>query len=192
MEVYKKILEARKLIKASDLKKKGYNTFSNYSYYTPDQVHDLVHECCVKLNLLEKFDLKKDENGHYGLLKIIDLESGKELVFEMRTDIPEIKATNVAQQLGGAMTYTHRYLLMNVFGITDNTLDPDANDNRKKVNSANDDKKWLNKFDKAGNEIPEYKKIIAGAREKKLQASDLRNYYKINKETFEHVKKDML
>jgi hypothetical protein len=50
----------------------------------------------------------------------------------MASDIPSIKATNIAQQLGGAMTYTKRYLLMNTFNITDNNLDHDTTQNTQK------------------------------------------------------------
>ena len=50
----------------------------------------------------------------------------------MASAIPEIKATNIAQQLGGCVTYTERYLKMSLFGITDNQLDFDTTENTKK------------------------------------------------------------
>lgn len=46
--------------------------------------------------------------------------------------MPEIKATNAAQQMGGCMTYTRRYMLMSLFGIVENALDFDSQDNRTK------------------------------------------------------------
>ena len=50
----------------------------------------------------------------------------------MASAIPEIKATNVAQQLGGCSTYTERYMKQSMFGITDNQLDFDTTENTKK------------------------------------------------------------
>jgi hypothetical protein len=51
----------------------------------------------------------------------------------MASDIPSIKATNISQQLGGAMTYTKRYMLMNAFDIVDNNLDFDNTKNTEKT-----------------------------------------------------------
>jgi hypothetical protein len=52
------------------------------------------------------------------------------LHFELRTEKPTIKATNDTQQMGGMDTYSERYIKMKVFCIKDNSLDPDAQDNR--------------------------------------------------------------
>ena len=86
-----------------------------------------------KFKLLTKFDLIRNELGITGKLSIFDTESDDEpVIYELASAIPEIKATNIAQQLGGAMTYTKRYLLMNAFDITDNNLDFDTTENTQK------------------------------------------------------------
>lgn len=128
--VLQKIANAKELIKAEKLKKDGENEYSNYSYFTPGYVESLVHKCCQDLKLSTKFDLKRNELGITGYLTVYDLETEENLVYEMASDIPQLKATNIVQQLGGSMTYTERYLKMSAFGIVDNSLDPDANDNR--------------------------------------------------------------
>jgi hypothetical protein len=136
METLKKLNKAIELIKGKNLKKKGKNTFSKYDYYTPDQVSELVIGACHEIKLFPKFDLKRNELGIMGVLSIYDIESDESpVVFEMASDIPSIKATNVSQQLGGAMTYTKRYLLMNAFDIADNNLDFDTTENTKKAQS---------------------------------------------------------
>jgi hypothetical protein len=129
MEVLKKINQAIDIIKNSKLKKEGKNDFSNYEYYTPSQVALLVYNACKELDLFNKFELIKTELGMFGHLTVTDLESGKKELFIMASDIPTIKATNLAQQLGGAMTYTKRYLLMNVYNVVDNNLDYDTSSN---------------------------------------------------------------
>ncbi len=133
MKILKKMNDAIESIKSQNLKKKGRNKFSQYDYYTPEQVSELVVGTCHKIKLFPKFDLIRNEMGISGTLSIYDLESDEQpIVFEMASDIPSIKATNIAQQLGGAMTYTKRYLYMNAFDISDNNLDFDTTENTKK------------------------------------------------------------
>ena len=131
-ELLNKLAAAKAEIKATKLKKEGKNTFSNYDYFTPSQIEFLVATACHNNKLLTSFDLIRNDLGVYGRLTIYDLESGEKLTTEMASAIPEIKATNIAQQLGGCVTYTERYLKMSLFGITDNQLDFDTTENTKK------------------------------------------------------------
>jgi hypothetical protein len=131
-ELLNKLASAKAEIKATKLKKEGKNTYSNYEYFTPSQIEFLVASACHNNKLLTSFDLIRNELGVYGRLTVYDLESGEKLTAEMATAIPEIKATNIAQQLGGCVTYTERYLKMSLFGITDNQLDFDTTENTKK------------------------------------------------------------
>lgn len=130
MKTLVKIQKAIELIKGKNLKKLGKNKFSNYDYYTPEQVSELVIGATHEVGLLTKFDLIRNDLGITGRLSIFDIESDESpVVYEMASAIPDIKATNISQQLGGAMTYTKRYLLMNAFDITDNNLDFDTTEN---------------------------------------------------------------
>lgn len=131
-ELLNKLAAAKAEIKATKLKKEGKNTYSNYEYFTPSQIEFLVAAACHNNKLLTSFDLIRNELGVYGRLTVYDLESGEKLTAEMASAIPEIKATNIAQQLGGCVTYTERYLKMSLFGITDNQLDFDTTENTKK------------------------------------------------------------
>lgn len=124
--ILQKIFEARKIIKASKMKKEGKNSYSNYSYFTPEQVEQLVWLACEKVNLMTFFQLKRENENYIGELLVIDLDSEDNMIFTMPTAIPDIKAANVAQQLGGCVTYTERYLKMSVFGIVENSLDFDS------------------------------------------------------------------
>ena len=131
-ELLNKLAAAKAEIKSTKLKKEGKNTYSNYEYFTPSQIEFLVATACHNNKLLTSFDLIRNDLGVYGRLTIYDLESGERLTTEMASAIPEIKATNIAQQLGGCVTYTERYLKMSLFGITDNQLDFDTTENTKK------------------------------------------------------------
>lgn len=107
------------------------NSFSNYNYFTPEQVNTIVQKVCDACWLLTKFDLKRNEYGVFWTLTVYDIESWESLEFESATAIPEIKATNVAQQMWGCMTYTERYLKMTAFWIIDNSLDFDSDEQYK-------------------------------------------------------------
>lgn len=126
-KVYGKILEAQQAIKQTKLKKAGWNNYSNFHYWTPEQVSSLVSEACAPLKLFNHFDLKRGELGLEGRLTITDIDSKEIAIYIMAMEIPSIKATNASQQLGGAMTYAKRYMLQNVYDIADNSIDPDAN-----------------------------------------------------------------
>lgn len=128
-----KLRQAREIIKQSDLKKSGYNEFSKFGYYTPEQVEQLVDYACVKTNSLVLCNLKADEHGLFQTLDFIDIESEEKISFEMRTKHGSITATNETQQMGGTDTYSERYIKMKVFQIKDNNLDFDSQDGRKIV-----------------------------------------------------------
>jgi len=136
MNIYQKLNEARKLIRESEVKKDGVNQFSKYSYFTPEQVENLVAEACEKTGTICLTSLDKDEFGYYQVLSFVDMEKPEEkIAFRLRTDRPEIKATNLTQQMGGMDTYSERYIKMKTFQIKDNSMDFDSQDNRvdKKV-----------------------------------------------------------
>ncbi len=136
MNITEKLLEARKLIKETSIKKEGRNTFSKYNYFTPSQVSELVNTVCQELKMIPMFSLCKDEFGLFGKLLLVDIEVADNKLdtweFEMRTEMPSMTATNMTQQMGGCETYTKRYMLMSAFDITDNNLDFDSQDNRPK------------------------------------------------------------
>jgi len=134
-ELLNKINKARQSIKSNPLKKAGRNTHSKYDYYTPEQVSKLVNDACVDLQLLNTFELKRTELGLVAQLTVWDLESDLNKTFEIATEIPSITATNIAQQLGGAVTYSERYLLMIIYDIKDNNLDFDTDNKPEKAKS---------------------------------------------------------
>ena len=194
--IYQKLHNARKYIKTCDAKKEGENKHFNFTYFTPTQVSLLVHEACEESKILPLFSLKKNEFGHYGILIIQDLESDAKITFEMSTGIPEIRAANITQQLGGAVTYTERYLLMTAFDIKDNNLDPDTTMKQEDQTDVipDEEKKWINKWaDKEKVTVREdYKVIVKAAKEKGLGLTELRSYYKISKEIAAELEKDLV
>ena len=149
MKVLNKIQKVKEVIKKTDLKKAGRNNHSKYEYFTPEQVELLVFENCKTEKLFNKYDLIRAEHGLLATMNVFDLESGESQLYTLAMEIPSITATNISQQIGGAMTYSERYLLMNIYGIKDNNLDFDSHEKKetkeapKEVKYAIDDNALL-------------------------------------------------
>lgn len=130
MNIYEKLNRARELVRTTKHKKGGTNTYSNYDYFTPEQVEMIVSEVCAETKMIPLCNLRRDQYGIFQQLILVDLEDTKEtLVFELATVQGEMKATNDTQQMGGTDTYSERYIKMKVFQIKDSNLDPDSKDN---------------------------------------------------------------
>lgn len=145
-----KLLAAKKEILETKIKKEGKNTFSKYDYFTPSQITALVTKACINNGLITVFSIKEKKGSYTGYLNVMSVDSEDEIIFSIPTAMPDIKATNITQKLGGMVTYTQRYLEMVAFGITDNNLDLDSQDNRgpktKKTISDVDFKRGLDKM----------------------------------------------
>lgn len=137
MNIHEKLQEARRLVRNTKHKKAGRNTYSNYDYFTPEQVELIVSEVCEQTKLLPLCNLKRNEWGLYQEMILVDIENRDDsIVFQLATTHGSLKATNETQQMGGTDTYSERYIKMKVFQIKDNSLDPDSQDNRAKTNAT--------------------------------------------------------
>lgn len=133
MKLYEKLRKARELVRTTKHVKAGHNDYSNFDYFTPEQVEMIVSEVCEETKMLPLCNLKRNEYGLYQELTLVNLEDVSEkLPFELATTQGEMKATNATQQMGGTDTYSERYIKMKVFQIKDNNLDPDSHDQEKK------------------------------------------------------------
>ena len=128
--VKQRLMLARKEILETKIKKEGKNTFSKYSYFTPSQITALVTKACINNGIVTVFSIVKSGEDYIGELTVHSTDEDSTINFTIPTAMPDIKATNVTQKLGGMVTYTQRYLEMVAFGITDNNLDLDSQDNR--------------------------------------------------------------
>jgi len=145
MNIFEKLNKARELVRTTKHQKGGTNTYSNYEYFTPEQVEMIVAEVCKETKMLPLCNLKRNEHGLYQELVLVNLEDTKDsLTFELATVKGEMKATNDTQQMGGTDTYSERYIKMKVFQIKDNNLDPDSKDNSTKTLYANVASQGLN------------------------------------------------
>ncbi len=183
LKVLSKLALARTYIKSHPIKKDAKNEFSKYDYFSPELVTDLVYKACLEADAICVFSLKQDALSYYGELIFTDLESGESITTELRTDRPDIKATNITQQFGGMNTYAKRYALMSLFDIEDNSIDFDSQDNtkqEKKPAQTNgtpvNDLPWLNKGSK------EYEGAIAKLQNGTTTIDKIQKFYKLSKD----------
>ena len=190
--VLKALSNARHYCYRNNIEKKGKNNYSNYEYFTPEQIYQITSEAEKENGLLSVFDLISEDNIEMGFLTIYHIDSGEKIVFKMRTAIPEIKATNLTQQLGGAVTYTHRYLLTTAYKIAENHLDFDSDEQskkKKKEPEKNSEKKpeksWLNIYtSKQQTELTKvFEKAHKFLHEQNGNIDDIKKKYKLSKET---------
>ncbi len=196
LKVLSKLALARTYIKSHPIKKDAKNEFSKYDYFSPELVTDLVYKACIEADAICVFNLKQDALSYYGQLIFTDLESGESLTTELRTDRPDIKATNITQQFGGMNTYAKRYALMSLFDIEDNTIDFDAQDNTKAEKKPaqagtpiNGDLPWLNKGSK------EYAGAVVKLQHGTTTIEKIQQYFKLSKDVkanLEACTKDLL
>jgi len=65
MTIYEKLAKAKQQIANTEMKKAGKNSFSNYDYFTPEQVSMLVQKACDDNKMITLFSLKRNEFGEY-------------------------------------------------------------------------------------------------------------------------------
>jgi hypothetical protein len=186
-----KLAQARVHIKSKNLKKDGTNEYSKYSYYTPEYVDRLVTDACIEADIMCVFNLECDQYGYYGEVITYDLEDGNSLRTVIRTEKPNITATNATQQMGGMNTYTKRYALMSLFCIEDNTIDFDAQKPTTQQstipapklaapNQDDDGKQWLNKYKADKTTITdEWTKVVAALQSKEYTLAQVEGKYKL-------------
>lgn len=104
--------------------------------------------------------------------------------------------TNNLQNLGGGLTYLRRYAISAILGIAaDEDNDGEGSTLEKKTSApkapnVKEPEKWLNYKDKAGNITPEWKNLLQGISDGKVNTpADVRKVYKISKEVFAEVEK---
>ena len=182
IEVLKKVRKARQHVKTLDVKKTGRNEYSKYDYYTPEQIGAIMNEIEKKFDLFMHFNLVRDDFGkEIGVLRVFDLDSGKDMAWTMATDVAELKATNKAQKYGGTMTYCKRYLQMNAFDIADNSADFDSIEKAKK--------KAKSKTLEVGGAI--YKKAVKVVAAGSSSLEDICKYYTFDDKVREALENDI-
>jgi hypothetical protein len=106
MGVYKKLADARKMMRSRTLKKSGHNKFAGYNYF---ELGDFLHpalEIFDELGLISIVSFTKEQAE----LCIVDTDGGGEIVFTCPFGSAALKGCHEVQNMGACQTYNRRYL----------------------------------------------------------------------------------
>ena len=144
MSIYKKLAEARVKLQETDIKKSGFNKFTNFKYFELADFLPTINKINLELGLCTKFDI--DEVAKIATLEIFDMDKeDSSIIFTVPYVPSEIKGAIDIQKLGGSITYLRRYLFVIAYEITDrdvvdaldDTQKTTVNNQKTRVNTSN-------------------------------------------------------
>lgn len=144
MSIYKKLAEARVKLQETDIKKSGFNKFTNFKYFELADFLPTINKINLELGLCTKFDI--DEVAKIATLEIFDMDKeDSSIIFTVPYVPSEIKGAIDIQKLGGSITYLRRYLFVIAYEITDrdvvdaldDTQKSTVNNQKTRVNTSN-------------------------------------------------------
>ena len=106
MGVYKKLADARRMMRSRTLKKSGHNKFAGYNYF---ELGDFLHpalEIFDELGLISIVSFTKEQAE----LCIVDTVGGGEIVFTCPFGSAALKGCHEVQNMGACQTHNRRYL----------------------------------------------------------------------------------
>lgn len=117
--LYEKIQQIKSDLLRANLKKSGFNNFSNYSYYELSDILPAIVELCNQHKVYTYVSFSEE----LASLTAVNMENTAEtlcITSPMRS--LELKGCNQIQSLGGVETYSRRYLYMAMFDIVENDM----------------------------------------------------------------------
>ncbi len=114
-EVYLKLAIARARLRVKVLKKSGHNKFAGYNYF---ELGDFLHpimEIFDELRLVGVVSFTKEQAE----LRIVDTESGGEIVITSPFGSAALKGCHEVQNIGAVETYQRRYLWVTAMEIVE-------------------------------------------------------------------------
>lgn len=114
MNVYGKLIEARKRFLEAGIKKTGVNRYAEYKYFTLDEIIPLKQEIFRDLDLADVISFGND----YAILTVFNVNNPEEKIeFTSQLAADESMIKNPIQKVGAIQTYVRRYLYLLVLDI---------------------------------------------------------------------------
>ena len=133
LNVYGKLLEARKRFLEAGIKKNGVNRYAEYKYFTLDDIIPVKQEIFRDLGLADVISFSQDS----AVLTVFNIDAPEEKIdFGSQLAADESMIKNPIQKVGAIQTYVRRYLYMLMLdiiesdGIEETTDKPVDEDNR--------------------------------------------------------------
>lgn len=133
MSIYEKLANVQLALMKRDIKKTGYNKFKKYYYHTLDDLMPHCLEECHKQGLTFFFNFRNNE----AIIRLHDWENPTDSIScglpfpELVPPAKDVKNKNnvIVQDVGASVTYLKRYLLIDLFDISEGELiDSELND----------------------------------------------------------------
>lgn len=138
MNIYGKLLEARKRFLEAGIKKSGVNRYAEYKYFTLDDIIPLKQEIFRNLGLSDFISFTPE----VAILKIVNVDNPEEVIeFMSQLDRDESLIKNPIQKVGAIQTYVRRYLYMLALDIIESdgieaTTDKPIDEDNKPVENT--------------------------------------------------------
>ena len=115
MKVYKKLIEARNLLQATELSKSGFNKFAGYKYFELGDFLPSVQAIFKDVGLVDVISFSAD----VATMTIFDVEDGSSIVFTSPMGSAQLKGCHEVQNIGAVETYQRRYLYTTAMAIVE-------------------------------------------------------------------------
>jgi hypothetical protein len=146
MNMYEKIQIIKVQMDKLDLKKSGYNKFSNYPYFELRDFSPQLNQLIYDFKLMSYFTFSKE----YASLIVVNCENPIERL-ELTSPMvgAVLKGMHEIQNLGAVMTYQRRYLYIVLFDLSENDFfELVANNQTKQEKKViQEPKKVVNNYD---------------------------------------------
>jgi hypothetical protein len=139
LNIQKKIAKARVMLQEKELKKTGYNKFSNYNYFELGDFLPHINKTCDELGLYCEFQFESEK----ATLTITDSDKIEDFrIWSTPIEIATLKGCSGIQNIGGSQSFARRYLYIMAFEIAESDaieggeIDQDAEQGKQKISKA--------------------------------------------------------
>lgn len=139
LNIFQKLQKARVELQKRDIKKTGYNKYSNYYYFELSDFLLPINEICNQVGLYSEFQYTNTE----ATLTIYDTDNTEHFrVWTTPVEVAILKGCSTIQNIGGTQSFARRYLYMMAFEIAESdaidngSVDQDAELGKQKINKS--------------------------------------------------------
>ena len=115
MSVHNKLMQARFMLQATEIKKSGLNKFAGYSYFELADFIPPIQTIFYEIGLCGVVTF----NAEYAQLCITDVDDGTVIVITTPMAEANLKGAHPIQNLGAVLSYQRRYLWMTAMEIVE-------------------------------------------------------------------------
>jgi hypothetical protein len=118
MKVYKKLMDARLRLQATELTKSGHNKFAGYKYFELGDFLPTIQNIFCEIGLCGVISFTADT----ATLTITDTEDGSNIVLTSPMGSAALKGCHEVQNIGAVETYQRRYLWVSAMEIVEHDV----------------------------------------------------------------------